>query len=161
MVSTSLSRITGQQLFSSKQEILACNMTRPGFQGFLCNDCLLLLLPKYAAKCANQIVLSGIFCRFGFHKPKQNHTECSIKLKKKTYLLCGNIHTTLANSHLSCELLSCLVVLPPSFRNPSTNGLPGFGTHPLTFNLIVAEQQQLRQGVCCNFVSPCSCVTHF
>lgn len=153
MVSTSLSRITGQQLFSSKQEILVCNMTSPDFQGFLCNDCLLLVLPKYAAKCANQIVVSGIFCRFGFHKPKQNHTQCSIKLKKNYYLLCGNIHTTLANSHLSWK--------PPSFTNPSTNSLPGFGTHPLTFNLIVAEQQRLRQGVCGNFVSPCSCVTHF
>lgn len=159
MVSTSLSRITGQQLFSSKQEILACNMTRPGFQGFLCNDCLLLLLPKYAAKCANQIVLSGIFCRFGFHKPKQNHTECSIKLKKITIFSVATF-TQPWQTH-TC-LVSCyLAVLPPSFRNPNTNGLPGFGTHPLTFNLIVAEQQQLRQGVCCNFVSPCSRVTHF
>lgn len=53
MVSTSLFRITGHQhLFSSKQEIMVCNMTSPDFHGFLCNSCLLLLLPKYRAKCA-------------------------------------------------------------------------------------------------------------
>lgn len=83
MLSTSLFRITGQHLFSSKQEILVCNMTSPDFHGFLCNACLLLLTPKYAAKRAKQIMVSGIFSRFGFHKPKQNHTQCSIKQANK------------------------------------------------------------------------------
>lgn len=145
MVSTSLFRITGWQLPSSKQEILVCNTTSPDFHGFLCTACILLLLPKYTDKCAKKIVVSGIFCRFGFHKPKHNLTQCSIKQQKKPqYLLCGNIHTTLANSHLSWK--------PPSFTKPITNGLPGFGTHLLIFNLIVAGQQQLRQGVWLHFL---------